>query len=89
MEDDKVKIGFSLSHEKENTSSRKTRKKKDPEEAEKEAEKETKTEDIREYTISSVGETEADLLESIINLVVKADTKGKIKILKYITEEIF
>ena len=65
------------------------KKKKDPEEAEKEAEKETKTEDIREYTISSVGETEADLLESIINLVVKADTKGKIKILKYITEEIF
>ena len=83
MKDDK-KIGFSLAHEKE-TTSRKTRKRKDPEEVE----KETKTEDVREYTISSVGETEADLLESIINLVVKADAKGKIKILKYITEEIF
>lgn len=85
MEEKKDKIGFSLSHEREETTSRKTRKRKDPEEVE----KETKTEDIREYTISSVGETEADLLESIINLVVKADTKGKIKILKYITEEIF
>lgn len=85
MEEIKPKIGFSLSHEKEEATSRKTRKRKDPEEVEKEA----KSEYIREYTISSVGETEADLLESIINLVVKADTKGKIKILKYITEEIF
>ena len=84
MEENKEKIGFSLSHEKENTS-RKTRKRKDPEEVE----ENTKTEEVREYAISSVGETEADLLESIINLVIKADTHGKIKILKYITEEIF
>lgn len=84
MEENKEKIGFSLSHEKD-TSSRKKRRRKDPEEVE----ENTKTEEIREYAISSVGETEADLLESIINLVIKADTKGKIKILKYITEEIF